>query len=480
MKQPAEEPAKPSSPRSHAGDRPGTGALAVCGGLALACGIIMMLPLPDGLSPDGQRVLSIAIFAIGLWSTEVLPMAVTGMLVILGLVIFNGVPNVREALFGFSQPVAYFLIGVLTIGLAVLKSGLAERIARRFLHACKGRPLLLYLQLLLSFPLLTLLLPSATTRSGILVHVYAQALELSGIRKDSQLSKAIMMALNSINRLASTMLLTGGITPVLSAALVGGVGWTRWFVLMSIPYCALLIIGAVAIYGLYRKGFEEALSNVSWTDSLPFSGMERRTALITLGASALWLTDAWHHMDPALPALFAWICFLSPSIGVLSWNEFEKNIGWANFFVLATSLSLANAMIKSGAGEWIAGMIVGTIPAVGSQPVLVVAVLLFSAAPVRLLIPNITGYLAITIPIGMSIGRLTGLNPVLCGLVVMIAGDAVLYYPAQSASSLVVYERGYLSAPEIFRFGVLMTMVAFIVVLVIAMPYWAMVGEPLY
>ena len=107
-------------------------------------------------------------------------------------------------------------------------------------------------------------------------------------------------------------------------------------------------------------------------------------------------------------------------------------------------------------------------------------VLLCSAAPVRLLIPNITGFLAITIPIGMSIGQLTGLNPVLCGLVVMIAGDAVLYYPAQSTSSLVVYERGYLSAMEIFRFGIIMTMVAFMVVLVIALPYWAMLGESLY
>ncbi len=480
MKQPAEEPANHSHIQSNAGNRPGTGALLICAGLALTCGMIMILPSPEGLSPEGQRVLSIAVFAIGLWSTELVPMAVTGMLVIFALVIFGGVSDFKEALFGFSQPVAYFLIGVLTIGLAVLKSGLAERIARRFLYSCKGRPLSLYLQLLLSFPLLTLLLPSATTRSGILIHVYAQALELGGVRKDSQLSKAIMMALNSINRLASTMLLTGGITPVVSAALVGGMGWTRWFVLMSVPYCSLMIIGGIAIYGLYRKGFEGTLQNALMTGSESFSGAERRTALITVGTSALWLTDAWHHMHPALPALLAWICFLSPFIGVLSWREFEKDIGWSNFFVLATSLSLANAMIKSGAGAWIAGIIINTSPAMGRQPLLVVAVLLLSSAPVRILIPNITGFLAIAIPIGMAIGRLTGLNPVLCGLMVMIAGDAVLYYPAQSASSLVVFEQGYLSAPEIFRFGILMTIVAFIVVLAIALPYWAMVGEPLY
>ena len=79
----------------------------------------------------------------------------------------------------------------------------------------------------------------------------------------------------------------------------------------------------------------------------------------------------------------------------------------------------------------------------------------------------------------MSIATLTGLNPVVCGLLVMIAGDAVLYYPAQSASSLVVYERGYLSAKEIFWFGCLMTLAASLVALVVALPYWSLLGEPL-
>jgi di/tricarboxylate transporter len=79
----------------------------------------------------------------------------------------------------------------------------------------------------------------------------------------------------------------------------------------------------------------------------------------------------------------------------------------------------------------------------------------------------------------MSIGATTGVNPMICGLAVMIAGDAVLYYPAQSASSLAVYERGYLTAPEIFRFGVWMTLIAFIVVLGVALPYWSAIGETL-
>ena len=103
--------------------------------------------------------------------------------------------------------------------------------------------------------------------------------------------------------------------------------------------------------------------------------------------------------------------------------------------MLASSLSLAHALGNSGASAWVADLIVRSISPFIEQPLLVVAALLLVSAPMRLLIPNISGFLATTIPIAMSIGAATGLNPVICGLAVMIAGDAVLYYPAQSASS---------------------------------------------
>ncbi len=447
--------------------------------LVVLGGLVLGVPPPAGLTLAGQRVLVVATLAIGLWSTEVLPMGVTGMLVVIALVLLQGVPSYHEALLGFAQPVAYFLIGVLTIGLAVAKSGLAERVARFFLRRCGGRPRALYLHLLLAFPLLTLILPSATTRTGVLIHVYEQALALSSVPSDSPLSKAIMMALNSINRLASTMLLTGGITPIVSAALIGSISWSRWFVLMSVPYIALLLLGAGLIYLLYRRGFEGSLAELREIDPTPFSGEEIRTAIITLAASVLWLTDAFHGWNPALPALLAWACLLTPGIGVLTWKEFERGIGWSNFFVLATSLSLAHALINSGAGAWMAAWLAQSTPVFTQHPLLVVVALLLVTTPIRLLIPNITGFLALTIPIAMSIGTITGLNPIVCGLLAMIVGDAVLYYPAQSASSLVVYERGHLSAAEIFRFGLLMTGVAYIVVLLVALPYWAAVGEPL-
>lgn len=441
--------------------------------------IILLLPTPPGLRVEGQRVLAVAALAIALWSTEALPSGVTGIVAILALVAFGGVANVQEGLVGFAEPATYFLMGVLTIGLAVSRSGLAERIAQHFLRRADGCPRTLFSQMLASFPLLTVLLPSAVTRTAILVHVYDHALELAGIRRGAPLAKAIMLALNSVNRLASTIFLTGGITPVVAAGLIGGISWSRWIALMSVPYLTLLVLGAVSIYLLYRPAFNEPLPPPEQPRRVPLTGIEWRTLTITIAASALWLTDFIHHWNPAIPALLAWVCLLMPRIGVLTWKDFEQNIGWANFFVIGSSLSLAHALTRSGAGDWIAKSLVSNMPALGEHPLMVVALLLVASSFVRLLIPNIGGFLATTIPLAMAIGSATGLNPAVCGLVAMIAGDAVLYYPAQSPSSLTVYERGHLTAGEIFRFGVLMTVLAAAVVLLVALPYWTLIGMPL-
>lgn len=452
-------------------------AWLVASAIAL-CLALILAPAPPGLPEPGKRVIAIAILAIALWCTEALPAAVTGLILVVGLVLSGGVPSFREALSGFSEPVAYFLIGVLTIGLAVQKSGLAERVALYFLHRSRGSARSFYLQLLAAMPLLTLILPSATTRTGILVHVYEEALEMAKVPRRHGLARAIMMSLGSTNRLASTILMTGGITPMVSAALIGGINWSQWLLLMSVPFLALLAIGSLLIYFIYRDGFTIKLPPMP-VRKTKFTGKEWRVMAITIGASVLWLTDSLHHLHPVAPAMIAWICLLLPRIGVLSWSEFERSIGWTNFFVIASSLSLANALVASGASAWVGQLIFQGLPQFRDHPPLVIAMLLVAAIPVRLLIPNITGFLAITIPISMSIGQAAGVNPMICGLAVMIAGDSVLYYPAQSSSALVTYERGYLDAPEIFRFGVWMTLVAFAVVMLIALPYWAAVGTPL-
>ena len=236
------------------GDRPGVAA-AKFGLPLLAFVAVLFVPRPEGLTGEGQRALAVMALAVGLWTTGALPLAVTGIAAVILLTLVRAVPDVEAALYGFSQPVPYFLIGVLTLGMGVQHSGLANRMAGYLIRLARGSPHALYVQMLVSFAALTFALPSATTRGAILVHVYEQVMGRWNIEREHPLNKAVMLAMGSLNRLGSTALLAGGITPVVASSLIGDFSWTRWFVLMALPFWAILAVGGLAVFVMYRSGF---------------------------------------------------------------------------------------------------------------------------------------------------------------------------------------------------------------------------------
>lgn len=448
--------------------------------------VIMLMPTPDGLTAQGQRALAIMVLAVVLWSTESLHIAVTGLISMVLLVLFQGVGDIGEALHGFSQPVCYFLLGILTLGLAVHKSGLAERMAISLIRMSGGSPRKLYFQMLVSFAVLTFALPSASTRGAILVHVYEQVLENWEVKKTARLYKAIMIAMASLNRLGSTALLAGGITPVVAAALVVEYGnlndfsWTGWFMLMALPFYVMLMIGGLLVFILYNSGFKQ--TNGAQGPNLintPVSKQEIRIGVILMATALLWFTDFAHGLPPAVPALIAMVVILMPKVGLLDWRDFEQNLGWTNFFVIATSLSLANALVTSGAAGWFAELLVGGVTGLDDSPFLILLVMVVSAAIARLLMPNIAAYLALVIPIAMSTGGAMGLNPIICGLAVVIVGDSVVFYPAGGTASVFIYIRAEIRSPEVFRLGIIMTVVSIATLFGVALPYWGLLGHSL-
>ena len=451
--------------------------LGTAGALFLA---ILLMPSPEGLSIEGQRALAVMTLAVVLWATEVIPVPVTGVAGVILLVLLGAVPDIGAGLYGFSQPVAYFLVGILTLGLAVHQSGLAERMATFLIRGAGGKPRFLYVQMLFSFALLTFALPSASTRGAIMVHIYEQVLARWGISQEHNYYKVLMMGLGSLNRLGSTALLAGGITPVVASGLLGDFSWTQWFILMSVPFYANLAVGGTVLYLFYRSGFRLGdIQDIAPLTSGPMTGIEYRAAGIVALTAVLWFTDFAHGLHPAVPALIALTVILIPRVGILSWQVFERNVGWSNFFIIATSLSLAHALTTTGAAAWFSEALVSHATQFRDYPLLVLLALCGCFAVTRMLMPNIAGYLALAIPTGMASGAALGLNPLVCGMAAVVVGDSVVYYTAGGTASVFIFQRANLHNPEIFRFAVAMTLVAIGVVFALAVPYWGQVGQPL-
>lgn len=445
---------------------------------------VLLAPAPAGLTPEGQRVLAVVAMTVVLWIAEPVPPAVTGLVAILLLSLVGGY-SLSQALYGFSQPLVYFLFGALVLGLGTTTSGLAERAASYIIARSRRSGTLFYAGAMLLFVPLAFVLPSAATRGAILTPVYDRALALMGLPRGAPTAKATMLGLAILNRLASTALLTGGLVPVTAAALLGGFSWTRWFVLMAVPYYTLIGLGALLIYLLYHRSpnpvsLAVPAGEASLAPNRGFSRSEARALAIALGVSLLWVTDSIHHLNPAVPALLGAIIALSPRIGVLDWSALERGMAWSIIFVLAASLSLANALVTSGASAWLAQGLTRTLSALTTEPLLLLLLLMAATGLIRMGMPSLSGFLPILIPVVLAFAQQVGLNPLLSALAVVIVGDSIVVYAAQgAASSLLAYERGHFSSRELLTAGLGTTVISFAVVFGVALPYWALVGERL-
>ena len=449
----------------------------VCIVAALAAYLIARVaPTVDGLTEQGQAVLGVMLTGAILWVSEATPLGVTALVVLVLLGLSPGLQLV-DAVGGLASDVTFFLLGAAVIGAAVETSGLAERAARFLGRAARGSPTRLYAQMIVSLPAFALLVPSAITRNAILIPAYQDALDGMGISRSDRAGRALMLALGVLNPLASSALLTGGITSITAATLLGGFSWLRWFALMAIPYYALIFAGALWLRIMVGRFEPGNAGDTAATPPRPFSAPEIRTLAILALTSVLWLSDSIHRLSPAIPALIAAAVLVFPRIGVMTWKTAESRLSWGLILTVGTSLSLAGVMTKSGAALWLSDHIVGQLATLTGYPMIWILGLTVGVALVHLGVTNLAACIALLLPITASIAQSAGLNPIVCGLVVTIVVDAVILYPVQTAANLLAYESGYFDSADVRRLGLGMLVLTTVVVLM-ALPYWAFLGLP--
>ncbi len=497
---------------------------------------ILLMPSQSGLSREGQQVLAIVAGAVVLWATEALPVAVSCLLVVVLLNVTGGVKDPSQALIGFSSPILYFLIGSQIMGAAVMKSGLAARLAGYLVDRSGGNPRRLTAQLLLALPFMAFLIPSAINRNTMLIPAYEQVFRSLSARKGDRLTRVIMLILGMLNPLASSAFMTGGLASMTTSTLLGGFTWFRWFALMAVPNYLMMALGGMLIYLLYRptetagrgkegvtgrsplpegegkgegrmgaKPLPQPLpaagrgegwgpvpttqhSALSTQDQVtqnpeprtqnPLSRDEMVTLLVVAATSLLWLTDFLHHWNAAIPALIAGVALMWPGVGIFSWSQFEKMVSWANFFFLGASLSLTQALISSGAAAWFAQGVLGLFSAGTPSPSLLALFVILVASVVHLGIPNQSACIALLIPVVTAFATATGINPMATGLIVGIAVDTVILYQVQTVTVLIAYETGHFSTRDVTKVGFGMLALTIAVVLLVAIPWWSLLGLP--
>jgi hypothetical protein len=143
-------------------------------------------------------------------------------------------------------------------------------------------------------------------------------------------------------------------------------------------------------------------------DSQPMTGREKYLGVILVLALGFWATDAWHHISPAWVSMAAALILLSPKIGLVGSDEFNRQINFGSMFYVGGVMGMGALLDKSGLASAMADQILHWVPLAPDRPVGNFTGLAMISTVVSMA-TTLTGAPAVLTPLASRIADVTGL-----------------------------------------------------------------------
>jgi sodium-dependent dicarboxylate transporter 2/3/5 len=189
---------------------------------------------------------------------------------------------------------------------------------------------------------------------------------------------------------------------------------------------------------------------------------EREILYVMIGAAFLWVFGSF--IEPALglpPTLLssAIVAVLAVAVlairNILNWED-VKGVSWGIFLIIGAGLSLGEALSRTGATDWFAGLIT---PIVSGPPLIVSMFLLVYLSAFLTNLMNNTTIAAVFVPILISLAKSdASLNPVQLVLPVTLATTFGYSLPSASGRMALIAATGILTRNEMIRSGLIITL----------------------
>jgi sodium-dependent dicarboxylate transporter 2/3/5 len=437
---------------------------------------------PLGEDPVARHALAITAFMIVAWITEALPHALAGLV---GCYLFwvLGVVPVRIAFGGFADQTPWFIFGAALLGAAATKSGIARRLAFLVIRRTGTSYSRILLGLILTSFLLTFLVPSGLACVVIMASVAIGLTQILGVRPGSNFGRGIFITLTYTAGVFDKMVLAGASSIVgrgmIEKATHVPVYWSLWF--FAFLPCALITIPVTwrLVLKLYppeeiAAGRADAFLAEELRKMGPLSATEKRTLFLMLLVLTLWMTDLLHHISPAIIGIGAGLLAAMPGVGILD-QEDLKRVNYLPVFFVASAIGMSDVLVETKALATVTTVMFGWMTPFVTNPYTLAVVPYWTAFVYHLFLGNEISMLAASLPALLRFAAAHGLSPLQLGLIWCFAAGGKLFV-YQSGVMVMGYSYGYFEARDLFRVGLLLTILESAILLILVPFYWPLLG----
>ena len=467
----AEEPRAETSLLVHIGR-------ALCVALPV---ILWFAPLE--IDPRMRHALAIAFFMILAWITEAIDYALAGFI---GCYLFwaLGVVPFAVAFSGFATDTPWFLFGAALFGAMATKTGLARRIAFVVMERVGKTYARILLGLIITDFLLTFVIPSGIARVVVMSAVALGLVEAFGVGPGSNIGRAMFLIITYAAGIFDKMIIAGAASITARGAIerVGGVEvlWSRWF-FAYLPCDIITILVAwrltLWLYPPEKKAFtrdETAYLENEIRRMGSWNAASTRAALLIALAIGLWMTDFLHHISPSIIGLGIGLAAVLPGIGVLDVEDM-KRMNYLPVFFVAAAVSMGEVLVQTKALDLLTDLLLSWMEPLLGSLLQTTLVLYWTAFVYHIFLASEISMLGTSIPVLMNFAKSHAMDPLLVGMIWTFgAGGKLFAY--QSGVLIVGMSYGYFGSRDLFRLGLLLTLVQCVLLLLLVFFYWPLIG----
>ena len=442
----------------------------------LIVALFYLLPSPDGLTHNGQVMIGILFMAAILWITEPIPLAVTGLMIMIAQPMLGVIPAV-DVFSSFGNQAVFFLIGAFIISGAIEKHGLHRRMAFKFLSHFEKNPRIFTLGIMFSCALLSFVMPEHGVAALFLPIIVSILIAMKLVPRQSNFGKVSMLCIAYGCSIGSLGTLIGGARNPLTIGVLSDIGITVTFFdwmkySMPVVFIALPLVWLVLQFSFPIEIKDVTMAKKEIDNQLAIAGKMGRSEVLVLVILVftvlLWIFfSSFPYLGLAVIAILGGILlFLT---GCISWKDVEKRVPWGIILLYGGAITLGMGMQSTGAGEWIAHLLFKNV---GSNPYLVIFAIIIFTILLTNAMSNI-GAVAILLPIGIAISaEIPGISPLFASMIIALSGGLAFMLVIATPGNAITYSSGYFSTRDLFKAGSVSNIICILVIFTVAVVYW--------
>lgn len=402
------------------------------------------------------------VFAIVMFVTEKIPLALTSMIVCIGLILTK-VLDPKEAFNGFVNTNVILFVAMFVVGGALFETGMANKIGAVVSKFAKSER-----QLIVAIMVITGVMSGFLSNTGtaaVLIPV------VIGIAAKSGFSRGrLLMPLAFAAAMGGNLSLIGAPGNLIAQSALQEMDMSFGFFEFGYVGVPILIIGII-FFSLVGYRFLPNETNIDddgvFSDDVDYSHIPKWKQTLSLVILIMTILGMIFENQTGIPLYVAGCvgAILLVLCRVITEKQAYKAIDMQTIFLFGGTLALANALEITGAGEMIADAVIGLLGQNASPFALLAAIFLLSAVLTNFM--SNTATTALLVPISLSIATGMGADPRAVLMATVIGGSCAYATPIGMPANTMVLSPGGFKFMDYVKAGLPLIVVSTIVSLIL-------------